>query len=175
MKTSALAALAGLACSVMADNIRQYSPQVNYHLDRSDMTHLAPKLIVSTLYTSNLTTDNSTINITLQMNHPTVLLENVEHVSKVVCEEGSVEVTFNDTLAFGVTLTEWKNDGEFVLITNHLGNCDTAAERGFYLIGGLTWNNDTLTVSANSVKTNITESAGTLTPNYLLQVLEHAN
>lgn len=160
MKTSALAALAGLACSVMADDIRQYSPQVNYHLDRSDMTHLAPKLIVSTLYASNLTTDNSTINITLQMNHPTVLLENVEHVSKVVCEEASVEVTFNDTLAFGVTLTEWKNDGEFVLITNHLGDCDSAAERGFYLIGGLTWNNDTLTVSANSVKTNITDSAG---------------
>lgn len=81
---------------------------------------------------------NETImmDVALAMNYSTVVLEDVPSVSKVDCDatSKSVWITFNSSSAFDTIHTEWSAlDDSFVLITNHMGDCDTEFERGFFL------------------------------------------
>lgn len=100
------------------------------------------------------------------MNYPTVILENVDAISSVDCSDDAVTVTFNNTASYLATTTEWYADGDFVVITNHLGDCDAEVERGFFLVESLSWDNATLAVTASASKSNITQTAGMF--NFLL-------
>lgn len=100
------------------------------------------------------------VNVQLSMNYPTVLLENIAFIESIDCEEDSVTVTFNSSSAFETTLTAWSAEGDFIMITNHLGNCDAEVERGFFLTTNLNWNAQALTVTATAVQSNISHAAG---------------
>lgn len=91
--------------------------------------------------TSNLnlawqTPDNaSVVAVALNMQHPAVVLEDVDDVTAVDCTgQASVAVTFDNLDAFDEALSSWSGlNDSFVLVTNHLGDCDGELERSFFV------------------------------------------
>lgn len=82
------------------------------------------------------TPDNaSLVAVALSMQHPAVVLEDVDDVTAVDCTgQASVAVTFSDIDAFNEALTAWSGlNDSFVLVTNHMGDCDTELERSFFV------------------------------------------
>jgi hypothetical protein len=84
----------------------------------------------------------------------------VASVSSVICSADSVAVTFNDSSVFEATEAAWTAEGTFVLVTNHLGDCDVELERGMFLVKSLTWSNASLVATAKSQVANISTVAG---------------
>lgn len=158
--TSILAASALASQAVAANTTTLFGPIADANVNRTSLKHITPVQDVTILYANNITDDNSLVNITLSMSYPTVVLENVDAVTSVDCSDDSVTVTFNNTASYLVTTREWSADGDFVIITNHLGDCDAEIERGFFLVESLSWDNYTLAVTASSSRANITDTAG---------------
>jgi hypothetical protein len=46
------------------------------------------------------------------------------------------------------------------MITNHLGDCDPELQRGFFLVGSISYDNITLVATASSSMTNVSNTAG---------------
>jgi hypothetical protein len=142
-----------------------FAPALMPHIDRHDLSHIHPSSNVSLHYASNTTTSGNTdINITHTMRYPAVLLEQIASVSSVDCSAHSVAVTFNDTSIFEATQVSWSGEGTFVLVTNHLGDCDVELERGMFLVKSLSWNNESLVAIASSELSNISTLASKFSP-----------
>ena len=138
-----------------------FAPAHMPHTDRHDLSHIQPASNITLHYASNTTNaGNAGINVTHTMRYPTVLLEQIASVSSVDCSADSVAVTFNDSTAFEATQTAWSSEGTFVMVTNHLGDCDVELERGMFLVKGLSFNNDSLVVTASSQISNVSSVAG---------------
>lgn len=111
------------------------------------------------------TADNaSLVAVSLSMQHPAVVLEDVDDVTAVDCTgQASVAVTFSDADAFDEALSSWSGlNDSFVLVTNHLGDCDTELERSFFVA-----DTDTLasyeanfTIIAKAEKKDVYSTAG---------------
>lgn len=50
--------------------------------------------------------------------------------------------------------------GEFVMITNNLGDCDLELQRGFFMVESMTFDNKTLVATASSIETDVSSTAG---------------
>lgn len=102
-------------------------------------------------------TDNTSIvNITLTV-PAAVLLEAVTPLTAVDCAEDSVALTFRNAAMVNAAFTAWSAFESLVLITNHMGDCDTEHERGFFVAS--TFAIDNLTLVAGVEKTNVTNVA----------------
>ncbi|CAN8099218.1 unnamed protein product [Discula destructiva] len=80
--------------------------------------------------------DNTFVQIALAMQYETVVLEDVPSIKTVDCDMASksVWITFDKTADFTTVTGHWRElVDSFVLITNHMGNCDNETERGFFL------------------------------------------
>jgi len=136
-------------------------PVSNPSCDPSDLNNIVPKSNLSLFYGSNDTsTPDSNAQVSLQMKVPSVLLEEILSVRSVVCSDTGVVVTFDDLAGYEKSMSEWPASGDFVLFTNHLGNCDTEFERGLFLVDGLTFDETTLTVVATAEKSDFQSTAG---------------
>ncbi|KKK19006.1 hypothetical protein ARAM_001471 [Aspergillus rambellii] len=89
---------------------------------------------------------------------PSVVLENIQDLSSVVCSTESVTITFNSTTAYDQSYSTWPHS-DLLLVTNHLGNCDAEAERGLYQVSSLAFDNRTLTITASTTETNLQTQA----------------
>lgn len=136
-----------------------YTPIPDVNANTTSLEHCTLTKDVTMLYGNKNADDNSLVNVTLSMNYPSVILENIGALTSVDCTDDAVTVTFNDSASYDASLTEWFDDGDFVIITNHEGDCDVEIERGFFLVEQLTWYDDTLSVTASASRTNITETA----------------
>jgi hypothetical protein len=94
------------------------------------------------------------------MKYPSVLLEDILSVQSVVCSDAGIVVTFNDAAGYEKSITEWPASGDFILFTNHLGNCDAEFDRGLFLVGGLTFDEAMLTITATAEKSDFQSLAG---------------
>lgn len=103
---------------------------------------------------------NSLVNVSLSMIHPTVLLEEIEDIKTVDCEPESVTISFNDEDSYNEALADWSDNGNFTLVTNHLGDCDAENERGLFLAYKITGQKDKLSIVATGEKTDINTAAG---------------
>jgi hypothetical protein len=127
-------------------------------MNKSSVTRVVPSVDLPVLpYGSNTSGILITVNHT--MRYPSVLLEAIASVSNVDCSDTSVAITFNDSSIFAATMVEWSN-GTFVLVTNHLGDCDAKLDRGFFLVDSVSWDNTTLIATATSSKTDVNSTAG---------------
>lgn len=107
---------------------------------------------------------NSTqmVTVALAMNYSTIVLEELAAVSFVDCSETSVAITFNETDEFTSAQTNWAAlEDSFVLITNHVGDCDAEFERGFFLADteSMVFHESNLTAVVSAEKTNVTQTA----------------
>ncbi|KAH6887669.1 hypothetical protein B0T10DRAFT_74246 [Thelonectria olida] len=132
------------------------SPIINPDTDTTNLGNLVPSTNVSLNWGME---GNSLVNVSLEMNHPTVLLEEVDDITNVDCEATSVTITFAHKDAFEEALSDWSDDESFILVTNHLGDCDAENERGIFLTSGITSNNKTLTIVANGEKSDLNNTA----------------
>lgn len=155
-------AVAALAVGVECRNkTTLFAPVLAPHTDRHDLSHIYPASNISLHYASNTTVSgNSNINVTHTMKYPAVLLEQIASVSSVDCSTDSVAVTFNDSTVFEATEASWSAEGTFVLVTNHLGDCDAELERGMFLVRSLSFNKAALVATASSELSNISSVAG---------------
>lgn len=129
--------------------------------DPSDLSNIVPKFNFTLHYgTNDTSTPASNSQISLQMKFPSVLLEDILSVYSVVCSDTGVAVNFNDEVSYEKSKTEWPNSGDFILFTNHLGNCDAEFERELFLVGGLAFDEATLTVIATAEKSDFQSTAG---------------
>lgn len=107
--------------------------------------------------------ESSLVEVGLSMQNSAVLLEDIEDISAVDCTgQASVAITFNNTDAFNEALTEWSalNDS-FVIITNHMGDCDSELERSFFVADTetLTSFDGNLTIVARAEKSDVASTA----------------
>lgn len=121
--------------------------------DTAKLANIVPSTNVTLDYSLDKLADpRSCVSIRLQTYEPVVLLEAIGSVLQVACTDSTVTIDFSTPAAFERAISEWLHDGEFWLITNHMGNCDAAGERGIYLVVGLNWDNDATAVTAETVK-----------------------
>jgi hypothetical protein len=129
----------------------------------SDLTNIVPQKHVVLNYGANSNSPaSSLVNVTLSMKYPTVLLEEISSVANVDCTNSSVAVTFSSQVAYERSIADWSADGGFVMVTNHLGDCDAELERGMFLVQSVSWDATAQIVTASASKESITTSAGRL-------------
>lgn len=135
-------------------------------LDTSDPIHLIPAPKVS-LYYGSLDSEPSTkaasgsVNMNLELNHDTVVLEYIDAIGSVKCTDESVTVAFKNAAGFEIALQSWSLEENLILITNHLGNCDAEFERGFFKVDQIASDKSNLSITCNASKHPIDKIAGT--------------
>lgn len=123
--------------------------------------NIAPKKNVSLAWQS--TNNDSLVTVGLAMQNTAVVLEDIEEVTAVDCTGNStVAITFNTTDAFNEAVSEWSamNDS-FVMITNHMGDCDAELERSFFVADSDTLASfeTNLTIIAQAEKSDVVNTA----------------
>lgn len=112
--------------------------------------------------------NDSLVSVGLVMQNTAVALEDVDDVASVDCTgNSSVAVTFNSTEAFDEAFAEWSAlSDSFVIITNHLGDCDSELERSFFVADSDTLASyaDNLTIVATAEKSDVVSTASKSRP-----------
>lgn len=107
--------------------------------------------------------NDSIVSVGLTMQNSAVALENVDDVTAVDCSgNSSIAITFNNTEAFDEALTAWRSlNDSFVMITNHLGDCDSELERSFFVADSdtLAAFASNLTIIAQAEKSDVASTA----------------
>lgn len=131
-------------------------PVMDPGCDVKKLANIVPTNVVALNYGSS---GESLVNVTLHLETPGVLLEQIEDISDVVCSNETVVVTFNSSTAFNAAVAEWSASDSLILFTNHLGNCDVEEERGVFLASSITSDNSTLAITALSEKKDVASTA----------------
>ncbi|KAK3899802.1 hypothetical protein C8A05DRAFT_46229 [Staphylotrichum tortipilum] len=134
-------------------------PVLSQDADTTNLGNLLPSTNVSLNWGAQ---GNGLVKVAMVMAHPTVLLEEVDDISSVDCQATAVSVAFGSTEGFDEAFADWSDNGDFILVTNHLGDCDTDNERGFYLVQAITSNRETRTVVASAHRTDVNSTASSL-------------
>ncbi|KAJ4392263.1 hypothetical protein N0V93_005888 [Gnomoniopsis smithogilvyi] len=127
-----------------------------------DVTTFKPSSNVSLPYGSQQT-DQSSVNVNLTTSSPSVLLESFSTVVSVDCASDSVSVVFDNADDLASAYNEWSSHSVLVFVTNHMGDCDTEFERGFFTADSYTTDESTLTLVASTQKSSINDVASEMT------------
>lgn len=103
--------------------------------------------------------NDAVVNITLTTIYDGVLLEGIENLASVDCTSDSVRLTFNDTDTLQLAHDTWSSYAELLLVTNHVGDCDTEFERGFFVSSSFEAVEADLTLVAGATKKSVTDVA----------------
>lgn len=91
------------------------------------------------------------------MKRPTVVLEEVTGIASVKCTDTAVSMTFSDSASIKAASAAWPTS-DFIIITySPDGGCNTADERGFYTISGLTFDETSSTATASGNRSALDE------------------
>ncbi|KAF0331877.1 hypothetical protein K4K61_011088 [Colletotrichum sp. SAR11_59] len=138
-----------------------FGPTIAPSIDTKDPVNIVPAKNISLYYSATETEEQGSINMTLALNNPAVVLEQVDAVKSVVCDDNELTVSFSGSEAFDQAVKDWSEPEEgFILITNHMGNCDAEFERGFFMATGLTPSRDDLSITVAASKEELTNIAG---------------
>lgn len=109
----------------------------------------------------------SLVSVNLLMQHPAVILEDIDDIKAVDCMgQSRVAITFNDKESFDEALEDWSGlDDSFVMVTNHQGDCDAELERSFFVADTDTLASfeSNLTIIAKAEKSDVYSTAGKTT------------
>ncbi|KAJ0116173.1 hypothetical protein J7T55_005119 [Diaporthe amygdali] len=112
----------------------------------------------------------SLVSVNLDMQHPAVILEDIDDVTAVDCiGQTRVAVTFSDKDAFDEALEDWSGlNDSFVMVTNHQGDCDAELERSFFVADtdSLAAFESNLTIIAKAEKSDVYSTANSTEINF---------
>ncbi|OLN85135.1 hypothetical protein CCHL11_06320 [Colletotrichum chlorophyti] len=151
-----LLTLALAAAASAANTTTTLVPLLRPSCNKADPANIVPSNNITLTYGAR---DESLVSVVLAMKYPSVVLEEVAAVAAVACADTTVTVTFNETASFEKTSQEWQKLDDFVLVTNHLGNCDVQNERGFFLVDTVSWDAASLKVVANAHRSDVASTA----------------
>ncbi|KAK1996073.1 hypothetical protein LX36DRAFT_130423 [Colletotrichum falcatum] len=143
-----------------------FGPSTAPGVDTKDPVNIVPATNVSLYYAGagESAQQDGSIDMKLAFKNPAVVLEHVDAVKAVVCADDELTVAFSEPDAFREAVRGWTasaDEGGFVLVTNHLGNCDAEFERGFFLATGLAAvDEDALSVTVAASKEELADVAG---------------
>ncbi|KAI8156514.1 hypothetical protein KHU50_009872 [Colletotrichum sp. SAR 10_65] len=152
----ALLTLALAAAAHAANTTTTLVPVLREGCNKADPANLVPASNITLEYGAK---NEKLVSVSLAMKYPSVVLEEVAAVAAVDCAAESITVTFNETAAFEQTLSDWQALDDFVMVTNHAGNCDVENERGFFVVDTVTFDAATLKVVANAHKSDVANTA----------------
>lgn len=124
----------------------------------TDDTTFTPSSNVSLPY-GNLSTAQSVVSVNLTTSHPSILLELLPTVVSVDCASDAVSVVFDNADDLASAYSEWSSHSVLVFVTNHMGDCDSELERGFFKADSYTTDESTLTLVASTQKSTIADIA----------------
>jgi len=102
--------------------------------------------------------EESVIDVAHVMKYPSVMLEDIDAITKVDCSASSVALTFSNSSTFAYTREIWV--GKFIIVTNHMGDCDVELERGVFIVDSLHFDEIALVITAHSQMTDVSSVAG---------------
>ncbi|KAI8227259.1 hypothetical protein K4K55_008079 [Colletotrichum sp. SAR 10_96] len=152
----ALLTLALAAAAHAANTTTTLVPVLREGCNKADPANLMPASNITLEYGAK---NEKLVSVSLAMKYPSVVLEEVAAVAAVDCAAESITVTFNETAAFEQTSSDWQALDDFVMVTNHAGNCDVENERGFFVVDTVTFDAATLKVVANAHKSDVANTA----------------
>ncbi|RAH46324.1 uncharacterized protein BO95DRAFT_361744 [Aspergillus brunneoviolaceus CBS 621.78] len=120
-------------------------------------TGIAPEKDI-TLYYQAASQPLTAATVDAQMKLPTVVLEEITTISSVSCSADAVEVVFSSTADYQRSVSAWPSSS-FILLTNHLGNCDAENERGVYLVDSSTVGSANNTITAQTTRSSFRDQA----------------
>ncbi|KAJ5010608.1 hypothetical protein K4K57_006929 [Colletotrichum sp. SAR 10_99] len=151
-----LLTLALAAAAHAANTTTTLVPVLREGCNKADPANLVPASNITLEYGAK---NEKLVSVSLAMKYPSVVLEEVAAVAAVDCAAESITVTFNETAAFEQTSSDWQALDDFVMVTNHAGNCDVENERGFFVVDTVTFDAATLKVVANAHKSDVANTA----------------
>lgn len=164
-----LTAVTVLATSALAvPNPKQASRQASSDTTTSGNVTLVPVTVTSDdvdTFTPSVNatlpygSDSSFVNVALTSSYGNVLLETLSSVASVECAAGSVSIVFDSLDDLDTAYGEWSAHPHLLLITNHMGDCDSELERGFFTASSYTTDADSLTLVASAEKSDISSVA----------------
>ncbi|KAL6414192.1 hypothetical protein AUP68_00710 [Ilyonectria robusta] len=92
--------------------------------------------------------DDMTAYVDAVMKQPAVVLEEVAGIASVECTDAGVSMTFSDAASLKASSAAWPTSDFIVITYSPDGGCNTADERGFYNVSGLTFDDASLTATA---------------------------
>lgn len=104
-------------------------------------------------------TGSQNVNVNLTTSHSSVLLESLPGLVSVDCAADLVSVVFDSAADLATAHSEWSALSKLLLITNHMGDCDTEFERGFFVAENYTTDETSLTLVASTQKSSISDVA----------------
>ncbi|KAJ0321133.1 hypothetical protein Brms1b_002800 [Colletotrichum noveboracense] len=152
----ALLTLALAAAAHAANTTTTLVPVLREGCNKADPANLVPASNITLEYGAK---SEKLVSVSLAMKYPSVVLEEVAAVAAVDCAAESITVTFNETAAFEQTSSNWQALDDFVMVTNHAGNCDVENERGFFVVDTVTFDAATLKVVTNAHKSDVANTA----------------
>ncbi|PYI00745.1 hypothetical protein BO78DRAFT_329298 [Aspergillus sclerotiicarbonarius CBS 121057] len=121
---------------------------------------LLPQYNISLYYQAGRQS-SAAAHVDAEMKLPTVVLDNINSISNVDCSTDTVEITFDSTVDYETSISEWPSS-DLIILTNHEGNCDTENAHGVYIVSSLAYSNDTQTITAQATESSIREEAAFL-------------
>ncbi|OTA59552.1 hypothetical protein K449DRAFT_447789 [Hypoxylon sp. EC38] len=135
--------------------------------DTAQLANIVPTTNVSLDYGLDSTVDSRTsVRIDLQADKPSVLLEAIGEILQVASTSDTVTVTFRTEAAYERSMLEWPRDGKFYLITKYIGSYATKPERGVYRVDSLSWDDESLTVTAQTKPETLASIAMTMSVSF---------
>ncbi|KAH7347708.1 hypothetical protein B0T11DRAFT_322375 [Plectosphaerella cucumerina] len=93
------------------------------------------------------------------LKQPAVALEEVDGIATVKCTDADISVTFSDDAALKAASAAWPAS-DFIIVTySPEGGCNTADERGWYAVTGLTFDDASLTAVAAGKRSTLDEQS----------------
>lgn len=134
---------------------------------------IIPQANITLGYGQNDTSSDAVVNITLTTTYDGVLLESIESITAVDCSSNGVSLTFSDADTLASAYGSWSSFDLLLLVTNHMGDCDTEFERGFFVSSSYETFESNLTLVASASKKDLADVASKSCPiNNLLLPLE---
>ncbi|KAF3761571.1 hypothetical protein M406DRAFT_333631 [Cryphonectria parasitica EP155] len=104
-------------------------------------------------------TDESFVSVGLTTTHGNVLLEGLTSVVSVTCAADAVSIVFDSADNLDAAYSAWSPFPYLLFTTNHMGDCDSELERGFFVADSFTTDASALTLVAGAQKTDVSSVA----------------
>ncbi|TLD11694.1 hypothetical protein PspLS_11759 [Pyricularia sp. CBS 133598] len=97
--------------------------------------------------------DATSAMVSVVMKKPSIVLENLPSFSDVKCADGNVILSFKNAEAVKAARNAWPSSGDFIIVMDEApGTCSGDRERGFFLLGELSHDEEKFTITAAAQK-----------------------